>query len=179
MNDEFTNLIKNDTWELVPRPPGVNVICCMWVFSHKFNANGVLECHKARLVVNGRSQQVGVDCYETFSPVVKPATIRIVLSLALSRKWNIHQLDVKNAFLHGTLNETVFMYQPPGFKDAHLLHHVCRLKKSLYGLKQAPRTWYTRFASFVKSIGFTNNRSDNSLFIFSKGATYGVFVIVC
>ncbi|GKB20592.1 ribonuclease H-like domain-containing protein [Tanacetum coccineum] len=90
----------------------------MWLFKHKFHADGTLSRYKARLVANGSSQQLGVDFDETFSPVVKPATIRMVLSLAVSRKWPIHQLDVKNAFLNGDLSEIVYMHQPPGFVDA-------------------------------------------------------------
>nr|GFA04080.1 ribonuclease H-like domain-containing protein [Tanacetum cinerariifolium] len=89
----------------------------MWVFKHKFHADGTLSPYKARLVANGSSQQLGIDCDETFSRVVKPATIRTVLSLAVSRKWLIHQLDVKNTFLNGDLFETVYMHQPPGFVD--------------------------------------------------------------
>ncbi|KAJ9560502.1 LOW QUALITY PROTEIN: hypothetical protein OSB04_005662 [Centaurea solstitialis] len=169
MIDEYDALIKNDTWELVPRPLDVNVIRSMWIFTHKFQSNGALERHKARLVCNGRSQQVGIDCMETFSPVVKPATIRMVLSIAVSKKWEIHQLDVKNAFLHGTLQETVYIHQPPGFRDESFPNHVCRLKWSLYGLKQAPRAWYHRFANFVTSIGFSQSKSDNSLFVYQKG----------
>ncbi|XP_074270687.1 uncharacterized protein LOC141594577 [Silene latifolia] len=115
------------------------------------------------------SQQVGVDCDETFSPVVKPATIRTVLSLAVCNKWSIHQLDVKNAFLHGNLAETVYMYQPPGFRDRQHPGHVCLLQKSLYGLKQAPRAWYHRFATYVATIGFQHSVCDHSLFIFRKG----------
>lgn len=98
MDDEYNALIKNKTWELVPRPPDVNVIRSMWIFTHKVKSNGDFERHKARLVGDGKTQQVGIDCGETFSPVVKPATIRTVLSLALSKAWQIHQLDVKNAF---------------------------------------------------------------------------------
>ncbi|XP_071729406.1 uncharacterized mitochondrial protein AtMg00810-like [Rutidosis leptorrhynchoides] len=109
------------------------------------------EEYKARLVANGHSQQVGIDCDETFSPVVKPATIRTVLSLAVSRHWPVHQLDVRNAFLHGNLTETVYMHQPPGFRDASRPDHVCLLQKSLYGLKQAPRAWYQRFAGYAQS----------------------------
>ena len=90
MLDEYRALTRNGTWVLVPRPPEANVIRCMWLFHHKFRSDGTLEHYKARLVVNGRSQQVGIDCDETFSPVVKPATIRVVLSLALSRNWAIH-----------------------------------------------------------------------------------------
>ncbi|GKB87554.1 ribonuclease H-like domain-containing protein [Tanacetum coccineum] len=105
-------------------PAGVNMVRSMWLFKHKFHAHGTLSCYKARLVANGSSQQLGVDFDETFSPVVKPATIRTVLSLAVSRKWPFHQLDVKNAFLNGDLSETVYMHQPPGFIDARFRNHV-------------------------------------------------------
>ncbi|GKF60295.1 ribonuclease H-like domain-containing protein [Tanacetum coccineum] len=100
MLDEYNALITNGTWVLVPRPANVNVVRSMWLFKHKFNADGSLCSYKARLVANGHSQQQGIDCDETFSPVVKPATIRTVLSLAVSREWPIYQLDMKNAFLH-------------------------------------------------------------------------------
>jgi len=114
-HDEYNALIKNETWDLAPRPPDVNVIRFMWTFRHKENSDGSFERHKARLVGDGAGQQVGIDCGETFSPVVKPATIRTVLSIALSKSWHIHQLDVKNTFLHGELKETVYMYQLLGF----------------------------------------------------------------
>ncbi|PNY17819.1 hypothetical protein L195_g014571 [Trifolium pratense] len=142
MLDEFNALIKNKTWELVPRPPDVNVIRSMWIFRHKKKSDGSFERYKARLVGDGRSQQVGLDCDETFSPVVKPSTIHIVLTIALSKSWSIHQLDVKNAFLHGKLHETVYMHQPMGFRDLIHPDYVCLLKKSLYGLKQAPRACF-------------------------------------
>ncbi|KAJ0575195.1 putative RNA-directed DNA polymerase [Helianthus annuus] len=171
MNNEFNALQENQTWELVPRPEGVPITRCMWLFRHKFKSDGALERYKARLVVNGKSQTVGIDCHDTFSPVVKPATIRTVLSLAVSRAWPIHQLDVKNAFLHGHLEETVFMYQPPGFIDSQRPNHVCRLKKSLYGLKQAPRAWYTRFSTHLLSRGFRSSICDSSLFIYQHGTS--------
>ncbi|GJR66563.1 ribonuclease H-like domain-containing protein [Tanacetum coccineum] len=101
MRDEYHALIKNKTWTLVPRPPDTNIVRCMWLFRHKYLADGTLSRYKARLVANGSTQLEGVDVDETFSPVVKPGTIRTVLSLAASRHWPIHQLDVKNAFLHG------------------------------------------------------------------------------
>ncbi|GKB85484.1 ribonuclease H-like domain-containing protein [Tanacetum coccineum] len=113
----------------------------MWLYKHKYNADGSLNWYKARLVTNGRSQQQGIDCDETFSPVVKPATIRTVLSLVVSRQWPIHQLDVKNSFLYGHLTETVYMHQLPGFTDSAHSDYVCLLQKSLYGLKLAPRAW--------------------------------------
>jgi hypothetical protein len=169
MTEEFSALIDNKTWELVPREPNMNVIRCMWIYKQKLKFDGSLERYKARLVGDGRTQQVGVDCSDTFSPVVKPVTIRIVLTIALHHRWDISQLDVKNAFLHGTLHETVFMHQPPGFRDATLPNHVCRLKKSLYGLRQAPRAWYQRFTDYVGHLGFRLSTCDNSLFTFHQG----------
>ena len=114
MDAEYDALIENKTWEIVPRPPGANVIRSMWIFAHKNNADGSFERLKARLVGDGKTQQVGVDCGETFSPVVKPTTMRTILSLAISKNWAINQLDVKNAFLHGALNETIYMHQSLG-----------------------------------------------------------------
>ncbi|GJW65041.1 ribonuclease H-like domain-containing protein [Tanacetum coccineum] len=108
MQDEYNALIKNSTWTLVPRPPDVNVVWCMWVFCHKYLADGTLSHHKARLVANGSTKLEGVDVDETFSPVVNLGTICTVLSLAASRHWSVHQLDLKNAFLHGDLSETEF-----------------------------------------------------------------------
>ena len=101
-----------------------------------------------------QGQQIRVDCGETFSPIVKPATIQTVLSLAVSKALPIHQLDVKNAFLHSELKDIMYMHQPLGFKDPDHPNHVCLLRKSLYGLKQAPRAWYKRFTDYVSSIGF-------------------------
>ncbi|KAI3724612.1 hypothetical protein L2E82_36395 [Cichorium intybus] len=121
------------------------------------------------LMDNQTWELVGIDCEETLSPVVKPTTIRTVLTLAVSRGWSIHQLDVKNAFLHGDLHETVYMFQPPGFTDTTHPNYVCRLRKSLYGLKQAPRAWYDRFATYIKKSGFQSTVSDTSLFVYKKG----------
>ncbi|GKA44796.1 ribonuclease H-like domain-containing protein [Tanacetum coccineum] len=112
MYDEYNALVKNGTWLLIPRPAGVNMVRSMWLFKHKFHVDGTLSRYKARLVANGSSQQLGVDFDETFSSVVKPATIRTVLSLAVSCQWPIHQLDVKNAFLNDDLSETLYMHQP-------------------------------------------------------------------
>ena len=166
MNEEYRALISNGTWVLISRPPEANVVRSMWLFRHKFHTDGTLARYKARLVANGSSQQQGIDCEETFCPVVKPATIRTVLSLTISQQWPIHQLDVKNAFLHGHLQETVYMHQPPGFRDSQHPDYVCHLQRSLYGLKQAPRAWYQRFAQYVIRLGFQQSRTDPSLFIY-------------
>ncbi|GJT73492.1 ribonuclease H-like domain-containing protein, partial [Tanacetum coccineum] len=115
---------------LVPKPPNVNVVRSMWLFRHKYHADGSFGDVTACLVANGRNQKYGVDCSDTFSLVVKPATIRTVLSLALTRKWPVHQLDVKNAFLNGDLFKTIYMYQLPGFVDSRFPHHVCRLQRT-------------------------------------------------
>jgi len=169
MEEEFDALMANDTWTLVPRPAGTNLVIGKWIYRHKFHADGSLDRYKARWVLRGFTQRPGIDYDETFSPVVKPATVRTVLSLALSQDWPIHQLDVKNAFLHGTLSETVYCSQPTGFVDSAHPSHVCKLNKSLYGLKQAPRAWYSRFASHLLVLGFVEAKSDTSLFIYRRG----------
>lgn len=170
MKDEYDALLHNQTWSLIPRPSGANVVSGKWVFRHKFNSDGSLSHYKAHWVCHGDSQQPGIDFDETFSLVVKPSTIRAVLSIAVSSDWPIHQLDVKNAFLHGSLTETVYCRQPLGFADPSFPDHVCHLQKSLYGLKQAPRAWFQRFATFMHTIGFLPSRSDSSLFIFKSDA---------
>jgi hypothetical protein len=129
----------------------------MWIFRHKKKSNGCFERYKARLVGDNKSEIAGVDCDETFSHVVKSATIRTVLTIVLSKSWFIHQLDVQTAFLHGDLNETVDMHQPLGFRDPYHPDYVRRLRKSLYGLIQVPRAWYQRFADFVSTIGFQHS----------------------
>jgi hypothetical protein len=135
---------------------------------HTKKSNGSFERYKAHLVGDDMSQIEGVDCDETFSPVVKLAMIHIVLAIAISKSWCIHQLDVQSAFLHGDLNETTYMHQPMGFRDPHHPDYVCRLRKSLYVLKQAPRAWYQQFVDFVSTIGFQHSTSDHSLFIYRR-----------
>ena len=130
MQRELVALQSNDMWELVDPPFNVNIIGCKWVFKLKYKADGTLERHKARLVAKGYNQTQGLDFFDTFSPVVKPATIKIVLTLALSYGWKVRQLDVQNAFLNGDLDETVYMSQPPGFSHQHLSHKVCKLRKA-------------------------------------------------
>ncbi|KAK1607923.1 hypothetical protein QYE76_031596 [Lolium multiflorum] len=128
-------------------------------------ANDTLDRYKARWVLSGFSQEHDIDFDETFSQVVKPATIRVILSVALSSNWKIRRLDVKNAFLHGHLDEVVFCHQPTRFVNSSCPDHVCRLNRALYGLKQAPRAWYHRFATFITTFGFTCSKSDTPLFI--------------
>jgi hypothetical protein len=123
------------------------------IFKHKFNSGGSLERFKTRWVLHGFAQRLGVDYDETFSPVVKPATVCTVLSLAISHTWSVHQIDVKNVFLHSTLSETVYCNQPTGFVDPTQPGRVCLLNKSLYGLKQVPRAWYSRFTMYITFLG--------------------------
>lgn len=118
MEQEYTALLRNQTWTLVPPVPNSNILGCRLVFRTKTNADGSFQRRKARLVAKGFHQQPGVDYYETFSPVVKPTTIQLVLSIAVSRGWPLRQLDIENAFLHGSLTDTVFMQQPQGFVSA-------------------------------------------------------------
>jgi hypothetical protein len=171
MLEELQALMTNNTWGLVPKPAGANVVSGKWIFRHNLHSDGSLARYKARWVVCGYSQQEGIDYGETFSLVIKPGTILSVLSIATSFSWPIHQLDVKNTFLHGTLSEIVYSQQPSGFVDPSLLHHVCKLHKSLYGLKQAPRTWFLRFMTFLSSIGFKQSKCDPSLFILKTPST--------
>jgi hypothetical protein len=179
MENEITALHKNKTWRLVPPKHGVNLIDCKWVFKVKRKADGTIDRHKARFVAKGYKQRYGIDYEDTFSPVVKIATIRLVLSIAVSRGWCLRQLDVQNAFLHGILEEEVYMKQPPGFEDHNKPHHVCKLDKALYGLKQAPRAWYSRLSSKLIELGFRSSKSDTSLFIYSKnGVTIFMLIYV-
>ncbi|XP_071675719.1 uncharacterized protein [Lolium perenne] len=177
MSEEFAALCQNQTWVLVPHPPGVNVVGSKWIFKTKHRPDGTIDKHKARLVARGFTQQQGIDYGDTFSPVVKPATVRLVLSLAVSRGWALRQIDVSNAFLHGFLNEDVYMQQPPGFEDARFPSHVCKLQRSIYGLKQSPRAWYARLSHLLYQLGFTSSKADTSLFIFRRRGVH-IFMLV-
>ncbi|GKV49990.1 hypothetical protein SLEP1_g56708 [Rubroshorea leprosula] len=177
MSDEFDALVRQGTWDLVPASPTQNVIGCKWVFRLKRGKNGEIERYKARLVAKGFHQRPGHDYSNTFSPVIKPTTIRTVLTIAVSQAWPIRQLDVNNAFLHGFVEEDLYMAQPAGFIDQNLPHHVCKLKKAIYGLKQAPRAWYTELKQFLLACGLVNSRSDCSLFIYNKSGII-IYVLV-
>ncbi|KAI0510962.1 hypothetical protein KFK09_011578 [Dendrobium nobile] len=138
MSKEFTALQKQGTWSLVPPPANRNILGSRWTFRTKLLLDGTLERYKARLVAQGFNQEFGIDYKDTFSPVVKMPVIRILLTIALHRGWSVFQLDVSNAFLHGRLQEKVYMKQPQGFIDERP-DHICKLHKTIYGLKQAPR----------------------------------------
>uniref|UniRef100_A0A2N9H958 Reverse transcriptase Ty1/copia-type domain-containing protein n=1 Tax=Fagus sylvatica TaxID=28930 RepID=A0A2N9H958_FAGSY len=177
MSNELTALMQHGTWDLVLPPSNCKPVGCKWVFCVKRKADGSVDRFKARLVAKGYNQRPGVDYKDTFSPVVKPATIRAVLSIAVMNRWPLRQMDDNNAFLNGALTETMFMEQPPGFKDLSKPNHVCRLRKEIYGLKQAPRAWYTALKSAILQLGFYNSKADSSLFIYSQGSTLCYFLV--
>ena len=135
-----------------------------------------MDIFKARLVAKGYDQRPGIYYKETFSPVVKPATIRTVLSIVVMKGWDLRQMDVNNAFLNGALTEIVFMAQPPGFKDLSKPNHFCRLKKAICGLKQAPRAWYTALKNTILQLGFHSSKVNSSLFIYSQGSNLCYFL---
>ncbi|XP_075104963.1 uncharacterized protein LOC142179058 [Nicotiana tabacum] len=165
MHDELTALLKNNTWSLVPSSSSHNIVGCKWVYHVKYKPDGPIDRFKASLVAKGFYQHPGVDYHHTFSLVIKHATIRLILTLVVSFKWHLHQLDVNNAFLQGTLNEVVYMRQPPGFVILDFPQHVCKLHKSIYGLRQVPRAWYNELKTFLLFCGFLREKSDDSLFI--------------
>lgn len=166
MTDEYNAQIKNQTFELVPPEPHQHVIDTRWIHTVKFLPNGSVDRYKSRWVARGYTQEYGIDYAETFSPVVKSLTTRLVLHLVVTQSWQIKQLDVNNAFLQGTLSDEVYVTQPPGFVDSDRPHHVCRLRKALYGLKQAPRAWYQELKTFLSQMGCTNSTADTSVFIY-------------
>ncbi|KAJ4758161.1 polyprotein [Rhynchospora pubera] len=165
MSSEIAALHSNQTWQLVPPPMNQNVVGCKWIYKTKRHSDGTVARYKARLVAKGFTQEEGVDYFDTFSPVVRPTTIRIVLALAVTNRWPLRQLDVNNAFLNGVLHETVYMQQPPGFVDVNHPSHVCLLHKSIYGLKQSPRAWFHTLSTTLMELGFHGSKFDPSLFI--------------
>lgn len=176
MLQEYEALMKNNTWNLVPLPPNRKPIGCKWDFRVKENADGSINKYKARLVAKGFNQVPGFDFSETFSPVVKLVTIRLIISLALTNQWQLAQLDVNNAFLNGLLHETVYVPQLPGFQDTNS-SLVCKLNRALYGLKQAPRQWFERLQSTRIQFGFAASKCDPSLFIY-KTKSHTVYLLV-
>jgi hypothetical protein len=139
MNEEMKSIKKNDTSDLVDLPNEKEFIGVKWVYKTKYKENGEVDKYKARLVAKGFAKEYGVDYNETFAPIARPDTIRVVLAIAAQHNWKVYKMDVKSAFLNGYLEEEVYVQQPPGYEVRGQEDKVYRLKKALYGLKQAPR----------------------------------------
>lgn len=169
VNVELDALEALHTWDIESLPPGKNVVGNKWVFTIKFLSDGNVERYKARLVAQGFTQQEGIDYIETFSPVAKMTSVKFILGLAAVGGWRLTQMDVSNAFLHGDLDEEIYMSLPQSYTPpAHVVlppNPVCRLRKSLYGLKQASRQWYIRFSSVLLGADYIQSPADNTLFV--------------
>ncbi|GJV30329.1 retrovirus-related pol polyprotein from transposon TNT 1-94 [Tanacetum coccineum] len=170
MQEELNQFIANDVWELVPQPKNMTVIGTKWVFRNKLDENGIVSRNKARLVAQGYNQQEGIDYDETYAPVARLESIRILLAYACALDFKLFQMDVKSAFLNGFINEEVYVAQPPGFIDFEKLNHVYKLKKALYGLKQAPKAWYDRLKAFLIKHEYKMRMVDNTLFTKKKSS---------
>ncbi|KAL0641862.1 hypothetical protein Bca4012_102644 [Brassica carinata] len=157
-------MIKNDTWYESELPRGKKAVTSRWIFTIKYKADGTVERKKSRLVARGFTQTYGEDYIETFAPVAKLHTIRIVLSLAVNLGWGLWQMDVKNAFLQGELEDEVYMHPPPGLEHLVKRGNVLRLKKAIYGLKQSPRAWYNKLSTTLNGRGFKKSELDHTLF---------------
>ena len=164
MQAEMDSFAQNDVWDLVELPPGRKLVGSKWVFKKKVGADGKVERFKARLVAQGFTQKYGDDYDETFCPVVRLESLRMMLALAVQHDLELHQVDVTTAFLNGTLEEEVFMKQPEGFVVPGSEELVCRLKKSIYGLKQSPRCWNLALDSKLKEIGFSQSSHDPCIY---------------
>ncbi|XP_072071634.1 uncharacterized protein [Arachis hypogaea] len=173
---ELTALEQSKTWIITSLPPGKNAVGCKWIFRTKFHPDGTIERHKARLVAQGFTQIPGVDYIDTFSPVVKMSTVRVLLTVAAAKNWHLHQLDVNTAFLHGDLHEDVYMKLPKGLQCSNP-NLVCKLTKSLYGLKQASRQWNIKLSAALADLGFTPSENDHSLFTKSTGTTFTAILV--
>ena len=166
MDEEMEALEKNGTWEMGPLPVGKKLVGSRWVFTIKYHSDGSVARYKARLVARGYTQSYGIDYNETFAPVAKLNTIRILMALAALFDWKLFQFDVKNAFLHGELEEEVYMAPPPGYLlETNNTGDVCHLRKSIYGLKQSPRAWFGKFFKTMLSARYAQSEGDHTLFI--------------
>lgn len=177
MTAELSAMETNNTWSVVPLPSGKYSISCKWIYKIKYRSDGSIDRYKARLVAKGYNQTEGVDFTDTYSPVAKFVTIKVLLTLAIKSNWHLTQLDVNNAFLHGDLNEEVYMDLPLGYGSKQQHHSsnrplVCKLHKSIYGLKQASRQWYSKLTQALLHFGFTQSKSNYSLFTRGSGATF-------
>ncbi|WJZ96954.1 hypothetical protein VitviT2T_015594 [Vitis vinifera] len=163
MKEELDALTKNHTWDLVTLPPGQSVVGCKWIYKIKTRSDGSVERYKARLVAKGFTQEYGIDYEETFAPIARISSVRALLAVAAARKWDLFQMDVKNAFLNGDLSKEVYMQPPPGLSIES--NKVCHLRRALYGLKQAPRAWFAKFSSTIFRLGYTASPYDSALFL--------------
>lgn len=177
MSAKFQALLNTKTWNLVPPSPSANVLGVKWVFKTKRRFDGKIERRKACLVAKGFHQLPSVNYAETFSPMAKPSTIRLLLSFVAMYRWSTPQLDIQNAFLHGSLEETVYIVQPPGFVNPSFPHHIFKLNRSLYGLKQVPRVWFSRLSDPLFSMEFSSSPTDTSLFSYGQGFDC-IFILV-
>ncbi|KAK1696173.1 hypothetical protein QYE76_012870 [Lolium multiflorum] len=165
MHEELNNFKRNKVWTLVEKPKECrNVIGTKWIFKNKQDEFGNIVRNKARLVAQGFSQVEGIDFGETYAPVARLESIRILLAYASHHNFKLQQMDVKSAFLNGPLHEEVYVKQPPGFEDLNFPNHVYKLDKALYGLKQAPRAWYEHLKELLVDRGFDVGLIDPTLF---------------
>ncbi|GJV24470.1 retrovirus-related pol polyprotein from transposon TNT 1-94 [Tanacetum coccineum] len=170
MQEELNQFIANDVWELVPQPRNMTIIGTKLVFRNKLDENSIVSQNKARLVAQGYNQQEGIDYDETYAPVARLESIRILLAYACALDFKLFQMDVKSAFLNGFINEEVYVAQPPGFIDFEKPDHVYKQKKDLYGLKQAPKAWYNRLKAFLIKHEYKMRMVDNTLFTKKKSS---------
>jgi hypothetical protein len=165
MKGEHQALQENLTWDIVSCAPDIKPIGCKWVYYVKLNYDGSLNRYKARFIALGNKQKYGIDYDETFAPVAKMTVVRTILSIAASNEWSLHQMDVKNVFLHGDLTEDIYMTPPQGLFSSS--KGVSKFKCSLYSLKQALRAWYEKFCSTLLGFSLTEIQYHSSLFIHS------------
>ena len=165
MIEEYSSIMKNDVWEVFPRPTGKSVVTSRWLYKIKHVVDGSVEKYKSRFVARGFTQKEGIDYDDTFASVARYTTIRTIISLAAVFGWKLHQMDVKTTFLNGKIEEEVYIEQPEGFLTHGKKTHVCKLKKALYGLKQAPRVWYAGMDGFLHSLGFSKSTANSNLYL--------------
>ena len=176
IKSEINSILHNHTWELVDLPSGCKPLSSKWIFKRKRKVDGSIDKYKARLVIKGYRQTEGLDYFDTYSPMTRINSIRMVLAIAELKDLEVHQMDVKTAFLNGDLNEEIYMEQPEGFSAPGQEMKVCRLIKSLYGLKQAPKQWHEKFDNVMLSHGLKINECDKCVYV--KDDEHG-YVIVC
>ncbi|MCO5569460.1 hypothetical protein L7F22_023172 [Adiantum nelumboides] len=165
MDSEYQSLMADGTWQLVPAPPNRKLVTCKWLLRKKFHADGSVSRYKARLVARGFTQIPGMDYSETFSPVLRITSFRVLIAIAARFGFLLHQMDVRTVFLNGDLQEEIYMSQPDGgYTSLQHPDYVCRLLKALYGLKQSPRQWYLRFHQCMISLGYTRFQSDANVY---------------